>query len=757
MLEDSPKGSLMRREGSLRKAVLRRQTRPARICGRGLERARSLHFVRPHSKTVEQEFYIGDWHINSKRHRIERNGDVIYVEPKVMDVLLFLALHPGVVVSRKDIMETVWDDVVVGDEVLTRAVSELRKAFLDDHRAPTVIETVPSVGYRLLAPVRRDQERSIAGASESRLPAGSVRRTESDAGRRWIFTGGVACLLLLAIVAGFFHRPRMQPRPFESVPLTSYPGLELDPAFSPDEAQIAFTRREIPDGFWHIYVRVLGTESVLQLTDEPASDLHPAWSPDGRYLAFIRSADDECGLYRIPALGGSEKRLTTCAGRTVVDLTWSPDGSELAYSASDGRGEPFSIYSFSLEERVTSRLTQPAVASGGDYYLTFTDDGRRIAFIRESAPGLRDIYSLSLREHSLERLTSDNRSDNGLALSPDGRKVLFSTYHGSNFNIWQAASSGGPSHWLAAGPGSASNLEIARKSGNLAYVHWQYDTNVWSAPARPDTASPRPFIVSTQEDARAEFSPDGRRVAFVSSRSGLPEIWLSEVDGSDPTQLTSLGGYNASPPRWSPDGRRLVFDHLDSRRGTVDLYVVDVEGGPPKRLTTDAATDMAPSWSGDGVWVYFGSNRTGSWQIWKTPADGGEAVRVTRHGGLAAQESPDGTLYYVRRDTTGLWRFSNGHTGDIVIPLPLNSVEDWADWVVRDDGCYFVERPGPGRSGVAYFDFATATTVPLLETTKVVRRNSGLSVSPDGQWILYTQEDHVESDLMVVNGFSSSL
>src|SRR6516225_7279261 len=150
---------------------------------------------------------------------------------------------------------------------------------------------------------------------------------------------------------------------------------------------------------------------------------------------------------------------------------------------------------------------------------------------------------------------------------------------------------------------------------------------------------PTKLIASTEFDGSQQFSPDGKRIVFASSRSGSVEIWVCDSDGSNPWQLTFVGGRGAGTPRWSPDSRQVAFDA--GPEGNGDIFVVSVEGGRPRRLTTDASNDVVPSWSRDGKWVYFASDRTGAWQTWKMPAEGGQAVQVTKHGGFTAFESMD--------------------------------------------------------------------------------------------------------------------
>src|SRR4029079_11583390 len=100
-----------------------------------------------------------------------------------------------------------------------------------------------------------------------------------------------------------------------------------------------------------------------------------------------------------------------------------------------------------------------------------------------------------------------------------------------------------------------------------------------------------------------------------------------------------------------------------------------------------------PNWSGDGQWIYFASNRSGAWQVWKIPAAGGVPVHVTRSGGFAARESPDGKwIYYARgRSVAGLWRIHPDGTGEQPV-LERLKPGFWAYWAIARDGVYFADR-----------------------------------------------------------------
>jgi Tol biopolymer transport system component len=259
------------------------------------------------------------------------------------------------------------------------------------------------------------------------------------------------------------------------------------------------------------------------------------------------------------------------------------------------------------------------------------------------------------------------------------------------------------------------------------------------------------LLSSTRADFNAQYSPDGKRITFHSTRSGWSEIWVCDSGGSDARQLTFLRAPMTGSPRWAPDGNRIVFD--SNVEGQSELYTISADGGKPQRLTTNPAADGVGSWSRDGKSIYFASDRSGEWQVWKMATEGGAAVPVTRYGGVAAFESPDNRfVYYSKgRNDTSLWRVPVGGGEEQQV---LESVW-WLNFAVVPNGIFF--RPGhaDGAWSIRFFSFHTrATTVvaPIEGTADV-----GLSVSPDGRYILYSQSDQQSSELMLVENFSLPL
>jgi Tol biopolymer transport system component len=189
---------------------------------------------------------------------------------------------------------------------------------------------------------------------------------------------------------------------------------------------------------------------------------------------------------------------------------------------------------------------------------------------------------------------------------------------------------------------------------------------------------------------------------------------------------------------------RRPFD--SKHEGFGAIYVMDADGARPRRLTPASSSSMMASWSNDGKWVYYSSDRSGDWQVWKQPMPEGKPVQVTLHGGREAKESRDGRLLYYTNDAPAghgqLWQVPV--EGGAETPVDgLQGSNVGRQWALADTGIYFVLRTSaPAEYGVVCFDFATRRTRRLFaRANKPVPGTSGPSVSPDGRWLLYSQVD----------------
>ena len=180
---------------------------------------------------------------------------------------------------------------------------------------------------------------------------------------------------------------------------------------------------------------------------------------------------------------------------------------------------------------------------------------------------------------------------------------------------------------------------------------------------------------------------------------------------------------------------------------------MDSRGGSLRRLTSEPSTNVVPSWSRDGRWIYFASDRAGDWQVWKMRSSGGSAIQVTHQGGYAAFESPDGKFVYFAKGLTvpGLWRIPTNGGQEVEVIGPLDAGY-WGYWAVVENGIYYLDTIG--KPGISFFNTTTHRTTRLFDLeNRPAREAPGLAVSSDGGTILYTQLDALSRDIILVQNF----
>jgi Tol biopolymer transport system component len=504
----------------------------------------------------------------------------------------------------------------------------------------------------------------------------------------------------------------------------------------------------------HIYVQLVGAGTPLRLTNASESDHTPAWSPDGRFIAFLRWGHP-AAYYIIPALGGMERKLadgdmTLFGGR---GLAWSPDGRYLAVADRGEKGDPggasrISYISVESGERRESKIELPGqYVSGLITGLRFSPDGKELAFTAGPGFSSSDIYLASVSGGKARALTSLRSRMWGVDWTPGGRELVFSSDHQGPQTLWRISRAGGDPQPLSIAADNAVNPRIAPHGHRLLFLHYAVDTNIWRAPLSPtDHGAPSRIIASTREDSGPAFSPDGNRLAFGSDRAGSSQIYVSATDGSNPVQLTSMKTGTTGSPAWSADGKQIAFDSRANGQG--DIYLIGAEGGSPHRLTKGPYDSGVQTWSRDGRWIYFTLIAPGP-QIWKVSPQGGDPIPVTKTGGMRAIEGKDGhSLYYLRDGTVWKNDLSSGKETRLI------DAADFQDWRLCGNEICVIQTSGRSTEFVRY-DPATGRkqSKPLDIGTAFLIAGSGIDVSPDGRWLVYTRADSVQSDIMMVENF----
>ncbi|MEX2264019.1 MAG: winged helix-turn-helix domain-containing protein [Bryobacteraceae bacterium] len=716
-------------------------------------------------------FRFGVFELDLSKAELRKSGVRVRLHDQPFRILTVLLERAGQVVTREELRNVLWPDetFVDFDHGMNSAVNKLRETLADSASNPRYVETVPRRGYRFIAPVESVQQAAahpeIEGADSRKQPAGPVLTARI----KWpLLVAGLAAAAI-ASVAVYTRSSFISPK---VSPLTSDPGRESLPSLSPDGRQVAFVWNGEHQNNYDIYVKLLGTERALRLTNQPAMETNPVWSPDAASIAFLRvQLPETLDVMLISPLGGAERKVGEIRHPGMVDahtrpaaadthkrhrISWTPNGEWLVVRETPNEKEASALFLLSVRTGEKRRLTSPPLESGGDRDPAVSPDGSRIAFVR-GPPGIgSQIHVLELDANLAPksdplRLTSSKWSCHDPAWTSDSLVIIFSAGSVHSPSLWRMRASGSePPRQIHEAGYLAYQPAIA--GSRLVYSRFILDVNIWKFEASPlhgKKGQATKFNASTHVDHMPDFSPGGERVAFISTRTGSQEIWAVNADGSNPVRLTFLVDREALGLRWSPDGKRILFQVNNGEEA--EALTIGGQGGPAQTVVNSRGA-MAPNWSRDGRWIYFSRRQGSEFQTWRVPAQPADnqapEIPVMKANGQHAMESPDGKfLYYVKQNA--LWR----------TPLPdgaeqrvLPSLSYPMNYAVVNGGIYFIPEAREGeRDTLRFLHLATQTVRVVHTLDKQVTH--GLAASPDGRSVLYTQLDHYDSDLMVVENF----
>jgi Tol biopolymer transport system component/DNA-binding winged helix-turn-helix (wHTH) protein len=703
---------------------------------------------------------FADFEVDLRSGEIRKNGIRIRLQAQPFQLLALLLVNAGEVVSRDEICRELWpaDTFVDFDHSLAAAVNKIREALCDAADNPKYIDTIPKRGYRFIGTIRLEPP-VIMAVPEMLESVEFAPAPAATAKTRWKWAIGLVAVTLAvaaAISFAWMSRKPVELPPMTVVPFTSYPGSETAPSFSPDGSRIAFSwdsgsGKGSGRPQYDLYVKAIGSETLLRLTNHPSDWISSTWSPDGTQIAFHRLAMDGNGIYVVPALGGPERKLiaTHAPANLSAPLSWSPDGKWIAYSdrAADGGdgGRSFLMNAETLESHEFPH--DPACRHEGG--MTFSHGGQELAMVCAHNTSSWEYLVTDLQGKSRRTVATLPDQLTFPLWSGDDRFLIVAVATATGYAFEEFPVRGGEVRTLSPTPGEW--LAISLDGRKLAVSVSDNHVNIWRKDLRhPETPAVQVYA-STLQQNNAQYSPDGKHVAFASARSGAWSVWMADTDGSNLVQISQEG--HAGHPRWSPDSRKIAFDMEEPRR-QVGTYTADISDRVAHKLKTNIREASDPFWSHDGKWIYFRGYEGISRQLYRCPAEGGDATLLAASADIRVPiESADGKVLYFGRSNGDAYHIvilaleHPGATPQEVSGMPKISGEH--QWSLVQDGIYFTPQDRP-RS-ICFFDFLTRKTREIFKADKDL--DEGMSISPDGRYMLYTQIDENNANIMLVNNF----
>ncbi|MGE0593249.1 MAG: winged helix-turn-helix domain-containing protein [Vicinamibacterales bacterium] len=648
---------------------------------------------------------FGPLTIDLRRAQVWKDGVAVGLEPKAFDVLAYLLRHRERLVTKDELLDQVWADVFVTPNVLSRAIAQLRKATGDDAHAPRYIETVARRGYRWVAPdaveaspgtspaasLHAVSERTVLdpqsldpeafdpdgrdpdgpgvsdrGATDGALqalPDAQVAAGRSSGARSvwhaaWTTRGTLlpvaavlAVILLVAVWRGAAHTPPPAPAPPLVERLTST-GDVIDAVVSPDGTYVAFVRSF--GGQQGLWVRQIDQPGAVQLVaDRPVAYWGTSFSPDSRVVYFGvkgTSADDEPGgvLSAVPVLGGLPRRILSGIDSAV---TFSPDGRQLAFlrveSAGDGGSSLVVAGVDGTDMRTVTTLRPPDLLAPGFFAApAWSPDGRSVVSAVRTEGSTSRLVAFDVVTGAQTVLEDGFATIGTAAWLPDGSGVLFTGRRplawSTALRIWIHPTDGTGLRAVTADPNAYRNVSVTLDGAVIVSVGTDSLTSLWAV---DDEAPARQVRVPwARGDGMGGTAWLGDRLVLASFVGGDPQLWTMASDGTDRRQLTSEGW--SAWPAASRDGRVLVCYGV---RGTeAGLWRLDADGGNP-RLVAVVPPVESLELTPDDQWIIYTAELDGLATTFRVPVGGGLPEVLARGLGDAAV-SPDG------RRVAGFWR-----------------------------------------------------------------------------------------------------
>lgn len=685
---------------------------------------------------------VGDCTVDiALREVIRADGTKTRITAKSMAVLVLLVEHAGQVVSREALLESVWAGTLPTDDVVTQAVTQLRKALGHRSDASAYVETIPKSGYRLLVEVEWLQDAEQTSLQEK-------PRTTNP---RWQLAALVASAIAVGVLAwDALHRsvpspslPQVARDATTELPyilLTARHGPETQPALSPDGALVAYA---MPPGDAYdapaIFLQSIQPTPPRQLTTPPPdhSDHLPRWSPDGRQLMFQRIDEKGgCELHLMPSSGGPSRAVGRC-DRLNGRYDWLPDGSGVIGGLrprSEGDSGPLAVLRLSSGE--WTPLRYPLGAGDVDTDPRYSTDGGMLAFRRNFSNA--DLWKMPADGGTPVRLTRLGANITGWDWTPDGRALLLGVFRNPP-QLYRHELASGRTQALGTFP--ARGLDIAARRGVMVFAVGDDHIAMFRYPLPLQSDSKgEALFPSTADDLLPSPSPDGSVLAFVSDRSREVRLWLGEPER--PEHLWMIDGVvpvARHPPQWSDDGRRLlVIGEVVDAGGDSrpKLHEVDVASGRARIIELEDAAAYFAQYLPEDRMLLVVDRGVGRLSLRIIEATSPTRVLATLDDvGEARFDRSSGQVHFVRANQSGLWRVGLDLHDPVKVEDSLPAGYAMRRWGVQDGRPFMLRTAMPGCLANWYWLGNGGTAAGCLDRARRGVPSSALMVSADGKWL----------------------
>ena len=670
----------------------------------------------------------------------------VSIQPKFIEVLSYLARQYPKVVTREELIDTIWDgNSYVGSKALTNAIWHLRKQLNQSEAGEQVIETVRKMGYRLLLEPHFNDDDLVDAPDLFHQAQDRIKRL-TQMNRRLGLVAGICLAAIIAAWSYHLHQDSIRYVATKKQNLTTAAGSELYPAVSPDGRWLVYGSRG-SNRYASLYLKDLQnpTESPKRLTSTKSAEIRAVWSPDGSalYYGSEHRSEDKCYLTQLNLDSNEALKLGQCyTYSSAIDV--APDGSRLVYIWDAGEGFGSGLYELALnrDDSIPKRLSCKENCSYRDRDAAFSPDGSWLAVARRFGNISEDIFLLQTETGEERRLTFGLEDIRGLSWHQDSERLIFSTENSGVRNGYIVGIDN--KQILSLEVEGMSYPRSIPNSDEVVYSNYMRDYQVASfALEQSIPTATFPLLQVEYSYRNPDYSPVTQRIVYVSNETGFNEIWSSDADGNQRRQHTDLKR-RVAYPSWSHDGTKVAFLAPDDKNEGNKIHVLDIKTSNISILATPYLDHNRPSWgwndemvlasSKDGITEFYLDNRLPKVV---SPID-------MRLGKMIAA----GKLVFTQLERRGLWLLDLNQPGKPNELISASQFGEGYNWVATDKGVYF-RNSRSGFQLINFWRFNTGLITPILKLPSgSIPRSGAMTYVANRNSLLMTLSQNYKRDVI---------
>lgn len=685
------------------------------------------------SSKPEASIVIGEWRLDQGLARLKhKNGEEKRLTPKTLQVLLILIEHAGVTVSRSELLDRVWKSTYPSDYVVSRAIADLRIAFGEEAKSAGYIQTVPKLGYRLVADI------SSVDMLDQQV---STKQTNIN---KTIF---IAVLIIFAICVSLLNTIVIKPEG-TVIPLatsiTSNLGLEQMPRLAANAEWLVFASLANDQKDWDLFTQSLAGGIPKPLASTDAVEFGPALSPDNTEVAYVRFTNNGCEVVVQAISQTTVQPLGVCTNKFYTLVDWAPEGNSIAYTGHAPRNN--GLRSVNLLDRKTGStwaLSHSLSEDETDYYPRFSPDGSRLAFLR-GAPKPdhhAHIFIVDIKTQRQYQLTSEDAFHAGITWIDENR-LLYVVREGGLLVSKMVDVNSQEHSVLALQDVFQPDYNIQHKVLSMAKALKDIDLSLLDIKEKTTV-----FIAeSTASENGGDLSPDDRWLAFISTRSGNSQLWIAAKTGEAIRQLTQFKNAELSTPQWHKNSETILFSvKQDENR---QLYTTNIITGVTQAIDTSDEAASSAKWLPSGNSIIYSCLRQKGWKLCQHNLQTKQTEVILNQQAYDPVIEQDMAYVYFTNDKAGLWRL-HPESGKVSLAWANLPKTLGASWTVRNNILYyFVPSVQKEVFELKSRNLVSGQTL-LVYRGAVPNLNSGINISDDGAYLVFSSWRSAQDNIVV--------